>query len=137
MFYASHLKSFLSLLGAVLIGMHASFFNTGTYTFILGANNTICSCNHNSKNEIHSTVNPISIKSKSTCHITKPGEKHICHCKKQGASTKYLSQLSSLIYILFPLDDISPKLQISFPVIGLLMSLLDGFQLKLIKPPRI
>lgn len=90
----------------------------------------ICTCNHNSKKEIHSRV------SKSDCHDAKKIT-HICSCKKN----KNPNELSNLIKQTFLLSTIQNNLFIYLTKYILptpyLISNLKGYQLTLIKPPRI
>jgi hypothetical protein len=90
----------------------------------------ICTCNHNSKKEVHSQV------SKSDCHDSTKVT-HICSCKKN----KNPNELSNLIKQTFFLSEIQNTLFIHLTKYILptpnLISNLKGYRLILIKPPRL
>jgi len=92
----------------------------------------ICTCNHNSKKEIHSKSS-----TKSDCHNLKKTV-HICSCKK----TKNPNELSNFIKQTFlintnTLSVISIQLtNYIFPVSNSISNH-KGYQLTLIKPPRL
>jgi hypothetical protein len=92
----------------------------------------VCTCNHNSKKEIHSTKI-----SKTDCHDL---EKiiHVCSCK----TTKNPNELSNFIKQIFiftelNLSSIDFKLVKYAFLISLNFPILEGFHLTLIKPPKL
>jgi hypothetical protein len=91
----------------------------------------ICTCNHNSKKEIHSENSK-----KTDCHDAKKTS-HICSCKKN----KNPNELSNLIKQTFFLSRIENTLFIHLTKYILptpnLISNLKGYRLILIKPPRL
>ena len=91
----------------------------------------ICTCNHNSKKEIHSKSSV-----KSDCHDIKKTV-HVCSCKK----TKNPNELSNLIKQTFfittnTLSVLSIQLTHYIFPISNSISNHKGYQLTLIKPPK-
>lgn len=91
----------------------------------------VCTCNHNSKKEIHSKVS-----GKSDCHDANK-KTHICSCKK----TKNPNEISNLIKQTFFIANLESNFFIhltkytvsnSSPVVDL-----SGYKLTLIKPPKL
>lgn len=91
----------------------------------------VCNCNHNSKKEIHTNQ-----KSKSDCHDAKKTI-HVCACKKH----KNPNELSNLIKQIFFIVSDNCSLSIQFTKLFILfpnfLADLSGYQLTLIKPPRL
>lgn len=91
----------------------------------------VCTCNHNSQKEIHAKPS-----SKTDCHEIKKAV-HVCSCKK----TKNPNELSNLLKQTFflttnTLSDLSVQLTSYKFLISNSISNLQGYELLLIKPPR-
>ncbi|MCB1176600.1 MAG: hypothetical protein KDK36_03370 [Leptospiraceae bacterium] len=110
----------------------------------------ICTCNHNSKKEIHSKKNKsvllksdlekigLGLKSKKLfpdCHSANSGEKHICSCKKTNSNLKnFLFQKQiSLFNSIFIAKLHFIKL---FNISEIITKLSPYNHFKLIKPPK-
>jgi hypothetical protein len=92
----------------------------------------VCTCNHNSQKEIHSKPT-----SKTDCHEVKKTV-HVCSCKK----TKNPNELSNLLKQTFfltsnTLSSLSIHLTHYLFITSNSISNLQGYQLILIKPPRV
>lgn len=92
----------------------------------------ICTCNHNSKREIHS-----KIISKSDCHDAKKAV-HICACKKSKNPNEISNLIKQTFFISsFNLTNFSIHLTKYIVPNPIYLVNLRGFGLILIKPPRL
>ncbi len=132
------------------------FLGSGLLGVCLENQSKICKCNHGSRKEVHSSHKDDSLFSakqkriptksasnssyeeeiSANCHTAKAGEQHTCSCKKKKDSLARLSIYHqvwiSCFYSHLSLD-ISDWEKVSPFAAG---SLADGWNGKLIKPPR-
>lgn len=90
----------------------------------------VCICNHNSKREIHKQTN------KSDCHDPHKTI-HVCKCKKQKNPNE-LSNLLKQTFIFWNFTNfVSIRLTKFIPDFSTHKINLTGFEITLIKPPRL
>jgi hypothetical protein len=89
-----------------------------------------CTCNHNSKKEIHLT-------SKATnCHDSIKQSRHICSCKKLKNQSEIINQLKQIKFSIAQFTILKPNLKTLYYFSPSLTHQNYNYVYKLIKPPR-
>ncbi len=122
------LKLILGLMVSVSVLAQSLIYDSGLC--YMRTYRQICTCNHNSKKEIHRQTN------KSDCH-DKSKSVHICSCKKSKNPNELSNLLKQIFFLWQGNQDLALEF-IKFNYSTLLKDvILNGYGLTLIKPPRL
>lgn len=111
-------------------------FDSGFSIFAQSYLSSICECNHSSSQEIHSKHEHKDLTAPD-CHSAKQGEAHICVCKRTKKSSQNLARIKQIYFITPTLLLFSLALKYEYLGKDQSITLLSGYTLKLIKPPRL
>lgn len=142
------LSRFTAALLVLIVGSHTVFLSGGLLGITVELASKLCTCNHGAKQEKHSDGEDHSFRSKiktshskrsnlAHCHDAKPGEVHVCSCKKSKSSLEQLARYhqSWIIASHRIIQNIVSEIIAFFRSED--QRLAEGWPTSLIKPPRI
>jgi hypothetical protein len=155
-------RSTFSIALTITVLFQSVFISSGLFGTYLLENKKLCTCNHNSPNEVHAKLedrifaqDKLAISLYSTdhssehsehdhnaiqetspnCHSAKIGEAHICSCKKQESASYSLIPHLQFFYAV-PYRWMDPELKTIALIPSIDSELLHGTQHSLFKPPK-
>ena len=122
------LKTFFISSLCLLVFLQSIFIDSNCYS---SNKRVFCTCNHNSKKEIHSYISKTS-----NCHDSISQKRHICSCKKPKNQSEIINQLKQIKFYINQYSITKPYFKTLYYFNYFLTLQNYNYIYKLIKPPR-